>query len=62
MCDGAVIGGFSINPQHPDEIAVVSVIDNLRKGAASQAIQNINLAMGYDELMGLTTGNEGDGA
>ena len=61
-CDGAVIGGIAINPDRPDEIAVVSVIDNLRKGAASQAIQNINLAMGYDELMGLTTGNEGDGA
>lgn len=59
--DTAVIGGFSINPERPNEIAIVCTIDNLRKGAASQAIQNINLAMGYDELMGLRTGNEGDG-
>jgi N-acetyl-gamma-glutamyl-phosphate reductase common form len=59
--DGAIIGGFSINPDHPDEIAIVSVIDNLRKGAASQAVQNINLSMGFDELMGLMTGYEGDG-
>lgn len=59
--DGAVIGGFSVNPQRPEEIAVVCTIDNLRKGAASQAIQNINLAIGYDELTGLSTGHEGDG-
>lgn len=60
--DGAVIGGFSVNPKQPDEIAIVCTIDNLRKGAASQAIQNINLAMGYDELIGLSTGREEDGA
>lgn len=59
--DGAVIGGISVNPLRPEEIAVVCTIDNLRKGAASQAIQNINLALGFDELMGLTTGHEGDG-
>ena len=40
---------------------MVCTIDNLRKGAASQAIQNINLAMGYNELVGLSTGNEEDG-
>ena len=60
--DIAVIGGFSVNPDQPDEIAVVCTIDNLRKGAASQAVQNINIATGYDELMGLTTGHEEDGA
>ena len=59
--DGAEIGGFSVNPDRPDEIAVVCTIDNLRKGAASQAIQNINLALGYDELTGLSTGHEEDG-
>jgi len=60
-CDGAAIGGISINPDRPNEFAMVCTIDNLRKGAASQAIQNINLAMGYNELVGLSTGNEEDG-
>ena len=32
---------------------VVVVLDNLLKGAASQALQNINLALGLDELAGL---------
>jgi len=32
---------------------VISVIDNLRKGAASQAIQNLNLLCGFEETTGL---------
>jgi N-acetyl-gamma-glutamyl-phosphate reductase len=32
---------------------IVSAIDNLGKGAAGQAIQNLNLAMGLDETAGL---------
>ena len=32
---------------------VVSVIDNLGKGAAGQAVQNMNLALGLDETAGL---------
>jgi N-acetyl-gamma-glutamyl-phosphate reductase len=32
---------------------VISVIDNLVKGAAGQAIQNMNLMLGYDEAEGL---------
>ena len=32
---------------------IVSVIDNLLKGAASQAVQNFNRMNGYDELEGL---------
>jgi N-acetyl-gamma-glutamyl-phosphate reductase len=32
---------------------VVSVIDNLVKGAAGQAIQNMNLALGYKETEAL---------
>jgi N-acetyl-gamma-glutamyl-phosphate reductase len=31
----------------------VSVIDNLVKGAAGQAIQNLNLMMGWEETTGL---------
>jgi N-acetyl-gamma-glutamyl-phosphate reductase len=32
---------------------VVSAIDNLVKGAAGQAIQNLNLALGIEETAGL---------
>jgi len=32
---------------------VVSVIDNLVKGAAGQAVQNLNLALGLPETAGL---------
>lgn len=32
---------------------VISAIDNLQKGAASQAVQNLNLAMGWVETTGL---------
>jgi N-acetyl-gamma-glutamyl-phosphate reductase len=35
-------------------VTVVSVIDNLVKGAAGQAIQNLNVMMGWNEESGLT--------
>lgn len=35
------------------DVAVVGVIDNLVKGAAGQAIQNLNLALGNNETEGL---------
>jgi N-acetyl-gamma-glutamyl-phosphate reductase len=31
----------------------VSVLDNLLKGAATQAVQNLNLAFGLDPMTGL---------
>ena len=34
-------------------LVVVSCIDNLLKGAAGQAVQNFNVAFGYDERLGL---------
>jgi N-acetyl-gamma-glutamyl-phosphate reductase len=34
-------------------VLLVSVIDNLVKGAAGQAIQNLNVMLGYDERAGL---------
>ena len=37
--------------QHP--CVVVSAIDNLVKGAAGQAVQNMNLMYGWDEREGL---------
>jgi N-acetyl-gamma-glutamyl-phosphate reductase len=39
-----------------NRVIVVSAIDNLVKGAAGQAIQNMNLMCGLDETAGLTTG------
>ena len=51
----AIVGGFTVSPDDPCEITVVSVLDNLSKGAASQALQNLNLALGLDEHMGLDT-------
>ena len=32
---------------------IVTAIDNLVKGAAGQAIQNMNIMLGYDETQGL---------
>jgi N-acetyl-gamma-glutamyl-phosphate reductase len=34
-------------------LCVFTAIDNLGKGAASQAVQNLNLMLGYDEAAGL---------
>jgi N-acetyl-gamma-glutamyl-phosphate reductase len=34
-------------------VTIVSVIDNVVKGAAGQAIQNLNLMMGWEETLGL---------
>ncbi|GMK38280.1 N-acetyl-gamma-glutamyl-phosphate reductase [Paenibacillus sp. CCS19] len=44
--------GFSVDSR-TGRVTVVSVIDNLVKGAAGQAIQNLNLSMGWDETLGL---------
>jgi len=35
--------------KHNGKIIVISAIDNLLKGAASQAVQNMNIAYGFDE-------------
>mgnify|MGYP001619349686 FL=1 len=34
-------------------IGVISALDNLIKGASGQAVQNINVMMGWDESLGL---------
>ncbi len=49
----AQIGGVTVGAEDPQEVGLVCAIDNLRKGAASQALQNINLALGLDELEGI---------
>jgi N-acetyl-gamma-glutamyl-phosphate reductase len=41
-------------PQQGGVAVVLSVIDNLVKGAAGQAIQNMNIIEGFDEQLGLT--------
>lgn len=40
-------------PQGSDTLVVLSVIDNLVKGAAGQAIQNMNIMFGLEETTGL---------
>ena len=37
----------------PGEAILVSVLDNLVKGASGQAIQNMNIMLGLDERTGL---------
>jgi len=39
--------------KHGDKLLIVSMIDNLLKGASGQAVQNMNLMFGLDEKMGL---------
>jgi N-acetyl-gamma-glutamyl-phosphate reductase len=34
-------------------IVIVGAIDNLQKGAAGQAVQNMNIIMGWQESLGL---------
>jgi len=44
--------GFSVD-ERTHRVTILSVIDNLVKGAAGQAVQNLNLMMGWDESAGL---------
>ncbi|PKI39290.1 hypothetical protein CRG98_040346 [Punica granatum] len=39
--------------RNPGKAIIISVIDNLVKGASGQALQNLNLMMGYPETTGL---------
>jgi N-acetyl-gamma-glutamyl-phosphate reductase len=49
---GAVVGGFALSADGR-RLVVVATLDNLLKGAATQAVQNLNLAFGYDETRGI---------
>jgi N-acetyl-gamma-glutamyl-phosphate reductase len=44
--------GWKVNPA-TRQIVLISCIDNLVKGAAGQAVQNFNVAFGFDERLGL---------
>lgn len=46
------IGGFAMAPGGR-RVVVVATLDNLLKGAATQAMQNLNRALGHDELTGI---------
>lgn len=39
--------------KHADKLLIISAIDNLLKGASGQAVQNMNLMFGLDEISGL---------
>lgn len=49
---GVEIGGFTVAPGGKRVVAVAT-LDNLLKGAATQAMQNLNLAFGFGELDGI---------
>lgn len=48
----ATVGGFQLDPA-TGRLVVVVTIDNLLKGAATQAVQNINVALGLEEFAGI---------
>ena len=49
---GVQVGGFTLS-QDGRRLVLVSTLDNLLKGAATQALQNLNLAFGLDEFAGI---------
>ena len=51
------VGGFTVDPA-TGRLALVATIDNLLKGAATQALQNVNIALGLPELMGIVPPSE----
>lgn len=48
-----LIGGFAVDERDKSRACLVVVLDNLLKGAASQAMQNLNLALGLAENAGV---------
>ena len=46
------IGGFALSADGK-RLVVVATEDNLLKGAATQALQNLNMAFGLDEFLGI---------
>lgn len=51
---GATIGGISVDREHPTRVGFAVALDNLLKGASSQAVQNINVAFDLNPLEGLS--------
>jgi N-acetyl-gamma-glutamyl-phosphate reductase common form len=48
----ATLGGFAVDADGLRAV-VVSTLDNLLKGAAGQALQNLNMAFGFAETLGI---------
>lgn len=48
---GAEVGGFALAADGR-RLVVVATLDNLLKGAATQALQNLDLAFGFDGIIG----------
>ena len=44
--------GFVLD-KRTSRVVVVSAIDNLMKGASSQAVQNMNIMFGFEESLGI---------
>jgi len=55
-----IIGGFAVGRDKPRRVSLVCVLDNLLKGAATQAVQNMNLAFGLPSLLGLEQDGQGE--
>ncbi|KAF5353956.1 hypothetical protein D9756_007035 [Leucocoprinus leucothites] len=53
---GWVCGGFQVH-SGGERVVLVGGLDNLLKGAATQCLQNLNLALGYEELGGIPVDN-----
>jgi N-acetyl-gamma-glutamyl-phosphate reductase / acetylglutamate kinase len=49
---GIEVGGFAVHSSGK-RVVVCATIDNLLKGAATQCLQNMNLALGYAEYEGI---------
>jgi N-acetyl-gamma-glutamyl-phosphate reductase len=49
---GVQIGAFAVAPGGTRAV-IVATLDNLLKGAATQAMQNLNIASGFDEFAGI---------
>ncbi len=50
---GANLCRIALHQPRPGQIVILSVIDNLVKGAAGQAVQNMNVMHGFPETLGI---------
>ena len=55
------LGGFTLS-EDGHRLVVVATEDNLLKGAATQALQNLNLAFGFDEFAGIPLASHAEAA
>ncbi|KAL7790822.1 hypothetical protein V8C37DRAFT_383321 [Trichoderma ceciliae] len=51
---GVEIGSFAVD-KTGERVVICATIDNLNKGASTQCLQNMNLALGYAEYEGIPT-------